>query len=69
MRPAHHPPSEAFTVVSLTEPGRALAERLLAHWPDAEHLYRPQPFQEAVQARFQQGFKKRFKRASNKAGA
>ncbi|HAO32127.1 MAG TPA: cobalamin biosynthesis protein [Candidatus Competibacter sp.] len=55
MRPAHHPPSEAFTVVSLTEPGRALAERLLAHWPDAEHLYRPQPFQEAVQTRFQQG--------------
>ena len=55
MRLARHPQSEHFTIVSLTDPGRALAERLLAIWPEAEHLHRPQPFQEAVQARFQQG--------------
>lgn len=39
------------TLISLTDPGRALAERLLALMPDAEHLYRPQPFQDVVQER------------------
>lgn len=43
------------TVVSLTDPGRALAERLLALLPDAEHLHRPQPFQERVRERFLAG--------------
>jgi cobalt-precorrin 5A hydrolase len=43
------------TMVSLTEPGRALAKRLLAHLPDAEHLHCPQPFQATVQSRFQAG--------------
>jgi cobalt-precorrin 5A hydrolase len=42
-----------ITVVSLTEPGRALALRLLHHLPAAEHLHRPQPFTIAVQERFQ----------------
>ncbi|MBL8259682.1 MAG: cobalamin biosynthesis protein [Candidatus Competibacteraceae bacterium] len=55
MRSIQNPPGKTFTVVSLTEPGRALAERLLACWPNAEHRYRPQPFQEAVQACFQTG--------------
>ena len=44
-----------ITIVSLTEPGQALAERLLAVLPDAEHLYRPQPFQEVVRERFLAG--------------
>ncbi|HXH01811.1 MAG TPA: cobalamin biosynthesis protein [Candidatus Competibacteraceae bacterium] len=43
------------TIVSLTAPGAALAERLLVLMPDAEHLHRPQPFQETVQTRFQAG--------------
>lgn len=41
-----------ITLVSLTEAGRALAERLLKLAPDAEHLHRPHPFTESVQARF-----------------
>jgi len=44
-----------ITIISLTEPGQALAERLLAVLPDAEHLYRPQPFQDAVRQRFLAG--------------
>jgi cobalt-precorrin 5A hydrolase len=44
-----------ITIVSLTEPGQALAERLLVFLPDAEHLYRPQPFQEVVRERFLAG--------------
>lgn len=44
-----------ITIVSLTEPGQALAERLLAVLPDAEHLYRPQPFQKVVRERFLAG--------------
>lgn len=44
-----------MTIVSLTEPGRALAERLRVRWPAAEHLHRPQPFQAVVQSRFQAG--------------
>ena len=51
LEPFPHP----FTVVSLTDPGRALAERLLGFSPNAEHLYRPQPFQEVVRERFQNG--------------
>lgn len=42
----------AVTVVSLTEPGHALAQRLLVHLPAADHLHRPQPFQSEIQARF-----------------
>ena len=42
-------------IVSLTDPGCALAARLLTLLPDAEHLDRPQPFQEVVRARFQTG--------------
>ena len=45
----------AFTIVSLTDPGRALAEHLLALMPDAEHLHRPQPFREMVRERFLAG--------------
>ncbi len=44
-----------ITIISLTEPGQALAERLLAVLPDAEHLYRPQPFQDVVRERFLAG--------------
>lgn len=40
------------TIVSLTEPGRALAERLRSLAPDAELLHRPQPFQDAIRHRF-----------------
>jgi len=43
------------TLISLTDPGRALAERLLRLMPIAEHLHRPQPFQSMVRARFQAG--------------
>ena len=43
------------TVVSLTEPGRALAVRLLAQLPEAEHLHRPQSFTTTVQQRFLAG--------------
>lgn len=43
------------TVVSLTEPGRALAARLLVHMPQADHLHRPQPFVAVVQRHFQAG--------------
>ena len=55
MRSAPNQLSHPFTVISLTDPGRMLAERLLALMPNAEHLYRPQPFQEVVRERFQQG--------------
>ncbi len=44
-----------ITIVSLTEPGRALAARLLQQLPQAEHLHRPQPFTASVQQRFQTG--------------
>jgi cobalt-precorrin 5A hydrolase len=44
-----------ITIVSLTHPGRALAERLLGFSPNAEHLDRPQPFQEMVRERFLKG--------------
>jgi cobalt-precorrin 5A hydrolase len=47
----HHP----ITLISLTDPGRALAERLQAFMPDAEHLHRPQPFQDVVCDRFLAG--------------
>ncbi|MCB1769965.1 MAG: cobalamin biosynthesis protein [Candidatus Competibacteraceae bacterium] len=42
-------------LISLTEPGRALAERLRALMPDAEHLHRPQPFQDTIRDRFLAG--------------
>jgi len=44
-----------IAIVSLTDPGQALVERLLASMPDAEHLHRPQPFQGVVQERFLAG--------------
>ena len=44
-----------ITLISLTDPGRALAERLRAAMPEAEHLHRPQPFQEIARARFLAG--------------
>lgn len=50
-----NPPSPACAIISLTEPGRVLAERLLDFLPGAEHLYRPQPFQDRVRERFQSG--------------
>ena len=43
------------TIVSLTDPGRALAERLLLLMPEAERLHRPQPFQDAIHHRFLTG--------------
>lgn len=43
------------TLISLTDPGQALAERLLSLLPEAEHLHRPQPFQEQVRERFLAG--------------
>jgi cobalt-precorrin 5A hydrolase len=43
------------TLISLTDPGRALAERLLALLPAADHLHRPQPFQDRVRERFLAG--------------
>ena len=49
------PSRYSFTIISLTEPGRALADRLLNLMPNGEHLYRPQPFQEKVRERFQKG--------------
>jgi cobalt-precorrin 5A hydrolase len=44
-----------ITIVSLTEPGHALTQRLLSHYLHAEHLHQPQPFQSCVQERFQAG--------------
>lgn len=44
-----------ITLVSLTEPGRALAQRLLTLLPEAEHLHQPQPFQETVRRHFLAG--------------
>ena len=43
------------TIVSLTDPGRALAERLLLLMPEAERLHRPHPFQEIIHDRFLAG--------------
>ncbi|MCC8998173.1 MAG: cobalamin biosynthesis protein [Candidatus Contendobacter sp.] len=45
----------AITIVSLTDSGQALAKRLLEFLPDAEHLHRPQPFQDVVRERFLAG--------------
>ena len=44
-----------ITLISLTDPGQALAERLLEFLPDAEHRHRPQPFQDVVRERFLAG--------------
>lgn len=44
-----------LSIISLTESGYALASRLLAVAPEAEHLHRPQPFADIVQARYQAG--------------
>lgn len=49
------PALPAITLISLTEPGRVLAERLRHQMPEAECLHRPQPFQDTVQQRFQSG--------------
>lgn len=43
------------SVISLTEAGRCLADRLRPCLPDAEYLHRPQAFQASVQERFQAG--------------
>ncbi len=43
------------TIVSLTDAGFALAQRILARRPEAEHLHRPQPFKAVVRERFQAG--------------
>jgi len=43
------------TIISLTDPGQVLVERLLTFLPDAEHLHRPQPFQDTVRERFLAG--------------
>ncbi|MCM2130477.1 cobalamin biosynthesis protein [Larsenimonas rhizosphaerae] len=40
------------TLVSLTEAGRGLAERICRHWPNAEHWHRPSPFGHQIQTRF-----------------
>jgi cobalt-precorrin 5A hydrolase len=47
--------SRPVTLISLTDPGRALTERLLTFLPNAEHLHRPQPFQNVVRDCFQAG--------------
>lgn len=46
---------QPVTVVSLTEPGRALARRLLPLLSAAEHLHCPQPFQDSVRECFLAG--------------
>lgn len=48
-------PTRPITLISLTDPGRALVERLQAFMPAAEHLHRPQPFQDIVRDRFLAG--------------
>lgn len=45
----------SITLFSLTDMGYALARRLLTLAPQAEHLHRPQPFAETVQAHFNAG--------------
>ena len=55
MKPTANPSPHPITLISLTEPGRALAERLLALLPAANHLHRPQPFQDRVRERFLAG--------------
>lgn len=47
--------AHAVTIVSLTEAGGAVANRVLKHLPDAQHLHQPKPFTETVQARFRDG--------------
>ena len=44
-----------ITIVSLTDTGQTLVKRLLEFLPDAEHLHRPQPFQDVVRERFVDG--------------
>lgn len=55
MPSASNQPFHPFTIISLTDPGQMLAKRLLELMPNAEHLHRPQPFQEVVRERFQKG--------------
>ncbi|MFZ1643448.1 MAG: cobalamin biosynthesis protein [Candidatus Contendobacter sp.] len=55
MKPASIRPPHPATIVSLTDPGRVLAERLLSLMPNAAHLHRPQPFQKVVRERFLAG--------------
>lgn len=45
----------AVTLISLTARGAALAQRVLAALPRAEHLHRPKPFRDIVQQRFLSG--------------
>jgi cobalt-precorrin 5A hydrolase len=44
-----------ITLVSLTEAGARLAQRLQTQMPDAEWLHQPKPFAATVQGRFQAG--------------
>ncbi len=44
-----------ISVISLTAPGRVLAQRLINAVPAAEHLHLPRPFQHIVQQRFLAG--------------
>lgn len=44
-----------IAIISLTDPGRALAERLREFLPSAEHLHKPQPFQNIIHNRFLAG--------------
>ncbi|MFO1372067.1 MAG: cobalamin biosynthesis protein [Candidatus Competibacteraceae bacterium] len=55
MKPTPTCQPRPITIISLTDPGRVLAERLLMLMPDAEHLHRPQPFREVVRERFLAG--------------
>ncbi len=55
MQKSSHSPTRPVTIISLTDPGQALAMRLLTLFPDAEHRHRPQPFQDAVRERFLAG--------------
>ncbi|PIE82900.1 MAG: cobalamin biosynthesis protein CbiG [Candidatus Contendobacter odensis] len=48
-------PRRPITLISLTDPGRALVEKLLTFMPEAEHLDRPQPFQDTIRERFRSG--------------
>ena len=45
----------ATTLISLTDAGQRLGERLTGLIPAASHLHRPQPFAEQLQARFRAG--------------
>ena len=43
------------TIISLTETGKKLAEKILKVEPTYEHLHRPKPFAQTLQNRFREG--------------